>query len=381
MPPPPAKPAWTRQLALGAAPPAERLETWECRDSSGKAQTFPVHVRLGKPLDVLGLKGPSLQDVRDYAAFLCKVAADLYAPGRPRRALAGCPCCLRPTADAPVETRVYGVAYHRCAGCGHVFVRDQPGREALAQLFADSERHASAYTDRKALEVRMEQVVRPKVEWVLDTYQRHVGGRPGSGVDVGAGGGHFVEGLRRAGIRAEGYEISKASRAFAQQAFSLELHARDFLEAPPQPVDVVTFWGLLEYTPEPRRFLQAARRWCSPSGLLVLEVPRYDCLGSAVQRAFPETIARHLDPTSHMNLYTDASIATALASAGFRPVAAWYFGMDVYELLVQLALQQNRPQFVQELAPLIGALQPCLDAALASDDLLVAAVPAEPFGA
>jgi hypothetical protein len=86
-------------------------------------------------------------------------------------------------------------------------------------------------------------------------------------------------------------------------------------------------------------------------------------------------VARHLDPTSHVNCFSDASLATALVTTGFKPVAAWYFGMDVYELVVQLALQLGDPSAVERLAPWIPELQASLDAARLCDDVIVAALP------
>lgn len=337
-----------------------------------------MEVRIGKPFDVLGLKGTSLVEITEYAKHLRRVAAALYAPSEPTRELRACPCCDADTNTAAVELVVYGVSYHRCRTCGHVFVRDQPSTEALEAHFAETEEHSAAYTDEDAVELRLAQIVEPKLDWMLDTYRRVHGREPRSAVDVGAGGGHFVAALRRAGLEADGYELSKASRRFAREAFSLELRSDDFLaeEAASGSWDVITFWGLLEYTPEPKRFLEAARRRLDPaSGLLVVEVPRADCLGTAVQKAWPETIARHLDPTSHVNCFSDASLETALRTCGFRQVAVWYFGMDAYELLVQIALHVGESEALERLAePLLG-LQPVFDAARLCDDVVIAAVP------
>ena len=139
----------------------------------------------------------------------------------------------------------------------------------------------------------------------------------------------------------------------------------------------MTFWGLLEYVPEPRCFLDRARCCLTPeNGLLIVEIPRLDCFGTAVQRERPDTVARHMDPTSHMNAFTDASLATVLVETGFRPVAAWYFGMDLYEFLVQAALRLDEPRVFAELADLIAPLQASLDHGRQCDDLVIAARPA-----
>src|SRR5439155_16173654 len=232
------------------------------------------------------------------------------------------------------------------------------------------------YTDTERLELRLAQIVKPKLDWTIETYRRQYGREPRSVLDVGAGGGHFVATCRRAGLDAEGYEVSRASRRFAQKAFGIDLRDADFLaDADGPPGDVVPFWGLLEYTPGPRRFLGAGRRRLDTHGLLITEVPRFDCLGSAVQRECQETVARHLDPTSHVNCFSDESLVTALLRSALRPAAAWYFGMDAYELLVQVALRLEHDGVLERLADLIPSLQACFDAARVCDDIIVAAVP------
>lgn len=369
---------WTRTGPLDAPRRPHRTEVWECREGRERIASFPVAVRTGKPLDVLALKGASLQETRDYASFLSAKAAELAQPHLPRREVACCPCCGADTEGAETAADVFGMRYARCPGCGHAFVRSQPAPEVLAGVFAESEGHSAVYIDRKSLEVRLEQVVRPKLDWVLDTYRRCRSDEPRSVVDVGAGGGHFVAVCRGAGLNATGYEISRASRRFAREAFDIDLLDRDFLADNDDVTDVVTFWGLLEYTPEPRRFLETARRRLDPRrGMLVVEVPRFDCLGSAVQAACPDTVARHLDPTSHVNCFSDESLTTALFETGFQPVAAWYFGMDAYEVLVQLSLKRDDPELLRRAADLIPPLQATLDAGLLCDDLIVAAVPRE----
>lgn len=367
---------WTRTTALDAVPAGRRREKWSW-SSGGTVIDCDMDVCIGKPLDVRALKATSLDEIRSYAAFLRDTAARLYAPGGQRRTVMICPCCGEPAGDAREAIRVFDIPYVGCSRCGHAFVQDQPGAVALSTLFSESDDHAAPYVDPTGIEIRMEQVIVPKIDWVIDSYRSVHGRLPASAADIGAGGGHFVAGLRRAGLAAEGYETSRASRAFARAAFGIDLWDRDFTDDAGTPVDLVSFWGLLEYTPEPRRFLEAARRRMTPgAGLIVVEVPRLNCLGTAVQRALPDYVARHMDPTSHVNTFTDASLATALLETGFRPVAAWYFGMDAYELLIQAALRLDDPKVFDGLADLIPDIQASLDQGMQCDDLVMAAVPA-----
>jgi 2-polyprenyl-3-methyl-5-hydroxy-6-metoxy-1,4-benzoquinol methylase len=367
---------WSRRLALDAQAAGGTLERWECLDGDRRVAAFDVEVCVGKPLDVVALKGASLHEVRRYAAFLAEAARRLY--GRDVRRIAECPCCAADAGEVAEGPVVHGVAYVRCRQCGHAFVGARPSVDALEAMFAASDDHAAPYTDAAGVEVRLAQVVAPKLRWVMETFRRRHGREAASVVDVGAGGGHFVAVAHRAGLRAEGYEICAASRRFAREIFDVELRDADFVAGGSERVDVVTFWGLLEYTPEPRRYLEAARRRLGPDGLLVVEVPRYEALGTAVQRQCPDTVARHLDPTSHVNCFSDASVATALLSTGFQPTAAWYFGMDAYELVVQAALRVGADAAFDRLVDMIPGLQAALDAARLCDDLVVAAVPLAP---
>lgn len=370
---------WTRKTCLNRrACSSQTEELWQYWDENREIASFQVDVTVGKPLDVMALKGASLQQIRDYANLLQRKANELYAPDRGKRDVSLCPCCEFDTDNGPSAFSVFGVAYQRCFECGHTFVRFQPEIESLTEVFADSEDYSVVYTDKKSLEVRLNQVIKPKLAWVAQTYRRHRQRELESVLDVGAGGGHFIEGCRRAGMKAEGYEISKSSRRFAKEAFGLTLRGDNFLEPNCQITnfDVMTFWGLLEYTPEPRKFIEVARRHLDcDHGMLIIEVPRIDCVSSAIQKECPATVARHLDPTTHVNCFSDASLATVLFANGFKPVAAWYFGMDAYELFVQAALQLGISDGLERLAHLIPGMQASFDESLACDDIVIAAVP------
>jgi 2-polyprenyl-3-methyl-5-hydroxy-6-metoxy-1,4-benzoquinol methylase len=338
--------------------------------------SFDVEVMAGKPLDVLALKGIDLAEVREYAAFLASTAQRLYRGG-PLQAQRACPMCGASLADAHPALAVFGVEYRRCAGCGHVGVGARPDPQVLDQVFAESETHSSVYVDRAALEVRMRQIIAPKLDWCARQFSASRARAPASALDVGAGGGHFLAGAARRGWRIEGFEKSRASCAFAREAFALELRQDDFLDATCAPADLVTFWGLLEYVERPREFIAAARRALTPDGLLVVEVPRVDALGTAVQAMEGAVVARHMDPTTHVNGFTDESLCTALVEEGFAPVAAWYFGMDAYEACVQMALRLGTPEVFPRLAEFIPAFQAALDRGRQCDDIIIAAVPLE----
>lgn len=361
---------WSRHVPM-SPPPGPRTERWERVAADGRAAVAEVEVTVGKHLDVLGLRPIDPDEARAYVADLERTAA--VQRSGPTVTRDACPCCSGPVRDRDRPVTILGMTYVRCPACGHAFVRTAPAPDALAAHFADDEGLAGVYTDPAALEIRMAQIVRPKLEWVRSAAARFGRGSR-SVVDVGAGAGHFVAAAAAAGLDATGYEISRASCRFAREALGVDLVNGDVTTAEPPgaPADVVTMWGVLEYVPDPRAFTAHAARFLADDGLLVVEVPRADALSAAVQAALPEMVWRHMEPTSHLNVFSDASLATLLWDAGFAPVAAWYFGMDVYELLCQLAVRLPAGA-LDGVAPALLAMQPAFDEARMCDDVIVAA--------
>ena len=57
-------------------------------------------------------------------------------------------------------------------------------------------------------------------------------------------------------------------------------------------------------------------------------------------------------------------------------MAAWYFGMDAYELMIQASLKLGGDAALATLAGMVNGLQSALDSGRQCDDLIIAAVPA-----
>src|SRR5262245_40142703 len=126
---------WFRTVPFGADHAERRIERWEYRRAPGDAWAFDVEVRIGKPLDVVALKGAALGEVREYSAYLADTAKRLYGIGAALERAAVCPICDASLDGARVELRVFGVSYVRCPGCAHVLVETQPTAAALARVF------------------------------------------------------------------------------------------------------------------------------------------------------------------------------------------------------------------------------------------------------
>lgn len=363
---------WTRSAGLTPAA-AVTEEIW-----AREHERFVVKVRCGKKTDLLRLKKDVINNLPERQRYFRQSRVDLYTSSEVED-VPNCMVCGASSDEASPRFTVYGAAYCQCRECTHVYVVRRPTEKAIARFYASDTTYSSTYTDKAAAENRLRAIAEPWVTWLSESFHA-VHGRPLRRlVDVGSGGGHFVEACRRNGIDAQGIEISAASRAFASEVWGLQLDERDFLEVADEyaDADAVTFWGLLEHVVEPKRFLDAALRITGGTqpGMVVGKLPRWESLSTAAQSVGKDTVLRHLDPRGHIMCFTDASAAELFYRAGLRPSNAWYYGMDVYELMMQMSNRaQEYTAFLKTGAEQVE-IQQWVDEARFADAIVLAGIP------
>lgn len=363
---------WTRLSSL-AAPQETALERWHAPDGAA----HDVRVRFGKKLDVFGLKQATFSRFADEVREVADSRRAMFEEKNVEPVLT-CPVCTAPTTTSRALFSVYGADYTECRSCAHVYVTKRMTDEAIMRFYGEDEAFAATYTERERAELRVKQVAAPKAAWAIEAFERKFGRKPRHVMDVGAGGGHFVKACRDMGLRADGVEVSGRSRQFAKEYFDVDLVNADWVRDREQftDVDLVTFWGVVEHVPSPRDFMEATRDVLRAGGMTVVAVPRWTCVSTFVQMEYPETLVRHMDPGGHIHVFSDNSLLTLLATFGFRPTEAWFFGMDTYELLSQIAHRTTDSGLLEKLVPLVGRLQPLIDASRCSDEIVVAGVTA-----
>lgn len=364
--------AWRRTAPLTTSAD-EVVEIW----LSPAGEAFDVRVKLGKPANLVALKREVLARFADNVGSLNERTRTLYRGSL--ESVAACPICDSATGNAVPFSKVCGAHYTRCTRCEHVFVSPRPSEATVQAFYSQDASYAATYTSIQTALQRVNEVALPKARWAADVYQRAHGRAPRKVLDVGAGAGHFVKACRDLGVGCDGVEISAPSLGFCREHFGFELIDRDFVTdaASFTDVDVVTFWGVIEHVPEPRRLLKAARRVLSAGGICVVAVPRWDCLGAFVQRQFLESIVRHMQPLGHLHLFSATSLLTALDALGTRPLEAWYYGMDAYELMVQACHVAGSERALSALAPAINPIQLGIDHGRLSDEIAVAVLATE----
>jgi Fe-S-cluster containining protein len=63
---------------------------------------------------------------------------------------------------------MYDIEWVQCRECTHVYQPEMLSQEALIDFYASSEDYAATYTDEEQLEYRLENITKPKFEFVLE---------------------------------------------------------------------------------------------------------------------------------------------------------------------------------------------------------------------
>jgi hypothetical protein len=132
---------------------------------------------------------------------------------------------------------------------------------------------------------------------------------------------------------------------------------------------------LLEHTPNPKSILSAAYKVIGKEGMVISKLPRWNSLSSAIQLLNPETIIRHIDPMGHIMLFTDSSAAEMYYLTNFKPIAAWYYGMDIYETFMQLSHVTSNLEILNNTGLLQQELQQYIDEQKYSDGITLVGIP------
>ncbi|MGI9541787.1 MAG: class I SAM-dependent methyltransferase [Cyclobacteriaceae bacterium] len=349
------------------------------RVADDREQEFVVENYLGKKTDLLGLKKNVVQNLTDQLAHFKETRTSIYHQDD-MDLVDSCCICGFSSDNASLQVSIYGADYVQCQNCTHVYVKKRPSKAAIEGFYLSDITYAATYTDKKAAESRLNAIAVPWRDWLIEVYGKLYGKKPTTILDVGSGAGHFVEACRRVGLKAEGIELSESSRAFSKEVWGIELDGGDFLEVGEKysGYDVVTFWGLLEHTPNPAQILSQAYSIVKEStngGMVISKLPRWNSLSSAIQSICSSTVIRHLDPMGHIMCFTDQSAAELYYSCKFAPKAAWYYGMDVYELFMQMGNNMSDYNVLTGTSNIQLELQQKIDDIKFSDGLTLVGTP------
>lgn len=156
----------------------------------------------------------------------------------------------------------------------------------------------------------------PPFGWAIDSRYRYLPPTPGRVIDIGAGGGDWLELARTCGWQVAAVEPDPVAR---ERIVSNEIEARPSAEAwfdQAGRFDAVTLNHVIEHVHDPHELLSAAFSLLKPGGQIFVETPNVDALAHGL---YGRDWAS-LDPPRHLLLFNRKSLRQAMQSVGFRRI-------------------------------------------------------------
>jgi hypothetical protein len=206
----------------------------------------------------------SLQDLVDFEIHPGALLEEFHALTRTSVAalvsgpLVDVPCPACAGTDSSAAFTKLGLNYRLCGTCASVFVSPRPKASALAE-YAQSSPAAAFWRDRilgETRAARLDKLIRPRAEWVLDALAEH---RPGarSGLDLSGQGPAFLN------------ELGAQSPALGSLT-SADPHAAAW---PAAGLDFVAAFDVLDRASDVSALVAAVRDALAPGGLFFVTAP------------------------------------------------------------------------------------------------------------
>ena len=350
-----------------------QLETWNLNHNKQNLFNVDVKVFYNKKFNILKLKNNNHEDFNDKVDEISSSRKKLFEGKKDH--INHCPIC-KSKSIKKIYFQIYNGKYVECVNCSHNYVTNRLKEEELIDFYKNSKAYQSTYTNQEQIERRIKEIYEPKLDWVLKIFKTKYGTKPRKILDVGTGSGHFVKLCHDRGIQCDGIEVSKSGLDFAKNNFNIKLHDKDIFNEwkffSNKNYDIITCWGLIEHVTNPLELLKISSKILGKNeGMIVGSVPRLDSLSSFIQRQFPNNVIRHLDPLGHIQMFTDLSLSTMVHNSNFKLNSVWYFGMDAYEFLIQLASYSKNNVVIN--GDIINSLQLLMDLNTLSDSMIFSA--------
>ncbi|MEK7474376.1 MAG: methyltransferase domain-containing protein [Candidatus Coatesbacteria bacterium] len=209
-----------------------------------------------------------------------------------------------------------------CPACTHIFVHPTPSPADLAGLYASPRYYLLTDTER-ALPDGTRDRPRWKVrqaEGILALMQK-AGCRGGRLLDVGCGWGLFMERAAARGFSVAGLEPSHNVAEYVRTRLGLAVAEHGIEEAGEGSSDVITMLDVLEHVPDPKAFLELARRALKPGGWICVNVPNSTGLTNYRVPRLLDKIRKRDNRVflQHLSEFSRRSLLTLFRTAGFEP--------------------------------------------------------------
>jgi SAM-dependent methyltransferase len=208
----------------------------------------------------------------------------------------------------------------KCRGCGLMRTNPRPTSDSIGFYYPD-DYGPYQVTDNISNDAIAPSRIKPSVLKRAVKYMLGLETRtlplmpPGRLLEIGSASGAYLMQMIQQGWQVEGIEFSASAAQWAQaQGLAVQIATVESAKAPPEPVDIVVAWMVLEHLHDPVGALSKIRSWINPNGYLVASIPD---AGSLIRRAFGE-LSYDLHLPNHLYHFTPDSLVRLLNLSGWE---------------------------------------------------------------
>ncbi len=156
-------------------------------------------------------------------------------------------------------------------------------------------------------------------------------------LDVGAGGGAYLETMQSLGWKVEGTNVVPEVCADVRARLGVPCHHGELeaLNLPPASYDAISLWHVLEHLPSPPKVLAEAKRLLAPGGILAIGVPVYD--SPEAERLRDAWIG--YDVPRHLLTFSRPVLRALVERMGFRVLGLW---SEPRDRILRLSYERGR---------------------------------------
>lgn len=135
-------------------------------------------------------------------------------------------------------------------------------------------------------------------------------------LDVGCGGGRFLNRMQKRGWRVEGSDFDEQAAQKVSYKYAIKTHVGDLTQCKllADSFDVITLSQTIEHLYDPNATLHECLRLLKPGGLLILTTPNAESVGAIEFGSF----WRGWEAPRHLHLFTVNSLKKLVQRAGFE---------------------------------------------------------------
>lgn len=139
-------------------------------------------------------------------------------------------------------------------------------------------------------------------------------------LDVGCGGGRFLNRIRKRGWQVEGIDFDEQATKKVTARYGIKTHVGDLNQCalPANSFDVITMSQTIEHLYDPNATLRESLRILKPGGLLVITTPNVNSVGATEFGSF----WRGWEAPRHLQLFSVESLQRLTQRKGFEIIEA-----------------------------------------------------------